>query len=65
MRFVVDPALCCGHGLCADVAPEVYALDDDGFNVEAGGDAPVPPGQESEAEEGARSCPDGAIQILS
>jgi hypothetical protein len=34
VRYLVDQALCCGHGQCAALAPEVYSLDDDGFNKE-------------------------------
>lgn len=64
MRYVVDPALCCGHGRCAELAPSVFLLDDDGFNRSLGAEADVPAGQEDAAARGAASCPDGAIQIL-
>jgi len=29
MKVVVDPLRCDAHGVCADVCPEVFALDDD------------------------------------
>jgi ferredoxin len=64
MRYVVDPALCCAHGRCVEIAPSVYDLDADGFNVQAGSEAEVPSGHEDDAVRGAQSCPDGAIQIL-
>jgi ferredoxin len=62
VRFVVDPALCCGHGQCAAVAPGVYSLDDEGYNTILGTEAEVPQGLEADALRGAGSCPDGAIQ---
>lgn len=64
MRYVVDAALCCGHGRCAELAPSVFLLDADGFNLSAGHEVEVPAGQEDAAARGAASCPDGAIQVL-
>lgn len=63
MRYLVDPALCCGHGRCAELAPSVYVLGADGFNQTPGNEVDVPAGQEDHAALGAASCPDGAIQI--
>lgn len=64
MRFLVDPALCSGHGMCTAVAETVYALDDDGFNASAGTETDVPHGLEDDAESGANACPEQAIRIL-
>lgn len=64
MKFVVDAALCAGHGQCCAVAPEVYDLDDDGLNVAAGTTAEVPPGHEEAARAGASACPESAIQVV-
>ncbi len=64
MRYLVDQALCCGHGQCAALAPEVYSLDDDGFNKEVGHFADVEPGQEEAARAGAMACPDAAIRVF-
>lgn len=64
MRFVVDAALCCGHGQCYAVAPEVYAPDDDGLNAAAGTVADVPAGQEEAARTGKLACPESAIQLV-
>jgi ferredoxin len=50
MRIVVDAAMCSGHGRCAALAPEVYALDDCGYN--AMGDIDVAPGLEATARVG-------------
>jgi len=30
-RIVVDADRCEGHGLCQQIAPEVFDLDDDGY----------------------------------
>jgi len=63
-RFSIDAALCSGHGMCAVVAPSVYALDSEGYNVAVGIEQQITPGLEAEAEEGAQACPDQAIRIL-
>lgn len=65
MRYLVDPALCSGHGACAAVADNVYKLDDSGFNAIVATEVEVPPGLEDAAQEGADACPDAAIRILS
>jgi ferredoxin len=63
VKFVVDKALCSGHGQCAAVAPDVYALDDDGFNADAGRTVDIVEGKESAAQDGARGCPESAISL--
>lgn len=64
MRYLVDTALCSGHGACAAVAEEVYSLDDAGFNAVTGVEVEVPAELEAAAVEGADACPDQAIRIL-
>jgi ferredoxin len=67
MRYLVDPALCAGHGMCAALAEKVYVLDDAGFNVKVAGagiQTEVPAGLEDEAVAGADACPEQAIRIL-
>ena len=64
MKLAVDAAPCCGHGQCAAVAPDVYSLDDDGFNVDAGRTVDVGERLETAAKDGARACPESAITIL-
>jgi ferredoxin len=61
MKIAADRARCEGHGVCADIAPEVYDLDDDAvvvprFEV-------VPPELERKAEAGARVCPVAALRV--
>ena len=64
MKFVVDSALCVGHGQCYAASPDVYSADDDGFNTAVGSTAEVPAGQEDAARAGASVCPESAIQVL-
>jgi ferredoxin len=63
MRIVVDHARCEGHGLCADVAPEVYDLDEDAIVV-LRIEGEVPPELERKAEGGARVCPVAALRVV-
>jgi ferredoxin len=65
VRYLVDEALCCGHGRCAVVAPAVYSLDEDeGVNAVLARFVDVAPGLESAAKAGALACPDAAIRIF-
>jgi ferredoxin len=32
MKVIVDPDLCEGHARCVELAPEVFALDQDGYS---------------------------------
>lgn len=61
MKITVDLDLCTGHGLCEAMAPEVFALDADGFCSilleEVSGD------MVSVAEEAAFACPTRAIEM--
>ncbi|HZP29757.1 MAG TPA: ferredoxin [Acidimicrobiia bacterium] len=61
MRVRVDTDLCTGHALCAAQAPDVYVLDELGYNCT--GTAEVPPELEDRARRGALCCPEGAITI--
>jgi ferredoxin len=36
MRVKIDGEHCTGHGRCAKYAPNVYRLDDDGYNADRG-----------------------------
>ncbi len=61
MRVTVDRTRCEGHGVCEDVAPEIYRLDEDGkLEILA---EPVPAAMEKKAESGARLCPVAALTI--
>lgn len=63
MQIDVNLAACEGHGLCEQVAPQVYALDDEGYVY-------VRPDQitsdlEDAAAAGARVCPVAALRVVS
>ena len=64
MKYVVDEALCAGHGLCFGLSPEVFGADEEGFNKDIGRTVEVPPHLEEAARRGARSCPESAIQLF-
>jgi ferredoxin len=60
-RLVIDPIACDGRGLCAELLPDLIALDDWGFPVILA--ALVPAGMEREARTVARLCPRLALQV--
>ncbi|MFE7277343.1 MULTISPECIES: ferredoxin [Streptomyces] len=62
MRIQTDEARCEGHGLCADVAPEVYDLDDDAVVVLR--HEVLPENLGAKAEAGARACPVAALRVI-
>jgi len=62
MRIGVDVARCEGHGLCEEVAPRIYELDDDAVVTLVHEE--VPPELERLAEAGARVCPVAALTVV-
>src|SRR5690606_16453726 len=60
-RIHVDWTLCRGHGLCADILPEVFQLGADGFPTVA--QAPVPRYAEAKALRAVRRCPALALRV--
>ena len=62
MKIIVDCDKCQGHALCASQAPEVYELDDTGYNRM--GEFVVVSGHEEAARLGASWCPEGAITVV-
>jgi ferredoxin len=63
MKLEVNKALCSGHARCAATAPEIYELDDNGFNALTV--LEVPAELEEAAIRGADACPERAITITS
>jgi ferredoxin len=65
MKIRVIPDRCCGAQTCAMVAPEIYSINEEGFNafVSEPDGVPVTPGLEMKAMEGASACPESAIVI--
>jgi ferredoxin len=60
-KIYVDWTLCRGHGLCADILPEVFELGADGFPTVAQAD--VPRFAEAKAVRAVRRCPALALRI--
>jgi ferredoxin len=57
----VNPIDCAGHGLCAELLPELIALDEWGYPVLSGG--PVPHGLERQARRAVTDCPALALAL--
>jgi ferredoxin len=62
MRVSVDRAKCTGHTRCNLLCPEVYVLDERGYN-DVPDDYEVPPELEDAARRGAEACPEEAIAV--
>jgi ferredoxin len=62
LKVEIDKAACCAYGLCAEICPDVYKLDDNGI-VYVDNEL-VPEGMEELAQEGADACPQMAIKVL-
>ncbi len=62
MRVIVDPHRCEGHARCVELAPEVFALDNDGLSrviLEHPGEELRP-----KVERAVRLCPREAIRLI-
>lgn len=62
MRIVVHHDRCHGHAMCVFTCPEIFELDEFGYNKMEPFE--VKPGQEGAAAAGAASCPENAIEII-
>lgn len=61
LKVVINKPACCGYGVCADICPDVYKLDENGIVYVD--DVIVPEGMEESAQEGADACPQSAIKL--
>ena len=59
--IAVDPIACHGHGLCAEMLPELLELDEWGYPILHGGE--VPPQLQAQARRAAASCPTLALRL--
>jgi ferredoxin len=57
----VNPIACAGHGLCAELLPEMIRLDDWGFPIID--DGPIPRALEGHARRAVAVCPTLALLI--
>ena len=60
-RVVIDKQACCGYGVCAEICPDVYKLDENGIVYVV--DPVVPEELEELAREGADACPQAALAL--
>jgi ferredoxin len=62
VKLIIDSGRCQGHGRCYDLAPELFAEDDEGYGKVLG-DGTVPPGNEQDARRAVANCPERAIEL--
>ena len=62
MKIRVRQDLCCAAQLCTQVAPDVFRLDELGYNASDGDEVPVE--KEDNARAGAEICPERAISLV-
>jgi ferredoxin len=61
IRLRVNPIACAGHGMCAELLPEIITLDQWGYPILAPG--PVPRELAGHARRAADVCPKLALLI--
>ena len=61
MRIRVNPIECLGHGLCAELLPELIRLDEWGYPII--NPEPVPPDLQEHARRAADACPTLALLL--
>jgi len=60
-HLTVNPIACVGHGICAELLPELITLDDWGYPII---DArPVPPHLRDHVKRAIDACPTLALQL--
>ena len=60
-QLQVDRIRCDGHGLCAELLPEVITLDDWGFPIVKTG--AIPAGLADHAQQAVNACPVLALRL--
>jgi ferredoxin len=58
----VNPINCSGHGVCAELLPELVSLDEWGYPVVDS--RPVPPSLGREARRAVAACPALALKLM-
>ena len=61
MDLSIDRTRCAGHGLCAELLPELIRLDDWGYPIIAAG--PVPDHLAAHARRAVAACPALALRL--
>jgi ferredoxin len=62
LRVIADRSACCGYGVCAELCPEIFKVDDIGIVTLLS--EIVPEGLEVKAREGASACPQNALKVV-
>ena len=60
-KLSVNPIACSGHGMCAELAPELISLDEWGYPLISG--QPVPPRLVRDAKRAVTDCPALALRL--
>ena len=60
-HLVVDPIACDGHGLCAELLPELISLDDWGYPISD--PRPIPRSLEPLVRRAVAACPTLALLV--
>ena len=58
----VNPINCTGHGVCAELLPELISLDEWGYPIVD--PRPVPPALDREARRAVAACPVLALKLM-
>jgi ferredoxin len=61
-KLRVNPIACSGHGLCAELLPELITLDEWGYPIVT--DQPVPAGLARKARRAVTDCPALALKLF-
>jgi ferredoxin len=61
-RLRVNPILCTGHGLCAELLPEAIQLDEWGYPILS--DQPIPNELKKLARRAVTDCPALALMLV-
>jgi ferredoxin len=61
-KLRVNPIACSGHGLCAELLPELITLDEWGYPIV--NDQPVPAGLSRKARRAVTDCPALALKLF-
>ena len=61
-RLTVNPIVCTGHGLCAELLPERVTLDEWGYPIVKA--EPLPDSLAKDAKRAVAACPTLALLLL-
>jgi ferredoxin len=61
LRVIADRSACCGYGVCSEICPEIFGVDENGIVSLKTEWAPA--GLEAKAREGAEACPQSALSV--